>query len=269
MASSHKHGALSGVSRDRKFDSWSFNADNRKVKIEFDVYITPGMKFRVETKDIAKDRFEPLIGTDLSKLHTLAEEAAREEFNLRQGLTWSDWLEIQIKTIEGFEVRDMVAGAKACLTYRVIPRAETPDGRVFTTAGSAHSLVEFPKPVGTVPKSETDWGSRQMSEEQKAEIEANTPPDSAHRLIKLLSVSDRRSPNVQFAYLPDTPENREGLNVIIQSIEHANQRLMDFLNPQNITATLERARAVGSSHLLAAPTSTEQEASSKPRPRKP
>lgn len=71
MSQHKKHGSLSGVSRTRKFDTWKFRTGQREMAIdlEFDVYINPDLSFRVETKSIPPERYEPVEGKDLSALH--------------------------------------------------------------------------------------------------------------------------------------------------------------------------------------------------------
>lgn len=250
---SAKPGHLSGVNRDRKIDTWKFYGDSKKaVDISFDVYITPKLGFRLETKDIAEERLTPLEGPDLAQLHKQAEKLAIDEFNLRNELVWTDWLEICVKAMTGYDRRNIVNGSQACVSYRVIPRGETPDGTAYTIVGDTRisSLVKFPKP--TMVDDNNEMGMREVSAEEKARIEKETPPNSSDRLSALLHATDQRSPDIQFSYLPDTPENRAGLDAIIAVINNANLRLQQFLSSENLPDTLERARNAGV-NLLAAP----------------
>lgn len=260
----------------RKIDTWKFYAEDVVAKrgepLAFDVFMNQNLDFTVTTAGIPSERFEPMTGKILAELHAKAQEIARDEFDIKNTLKWSDWLEVRICRHRGkydFETGARANnGAKAHVEYTVIPRADAKDGRAFTVNGN-NVLVPFPKDVGLVEDQPGDGGfrpNRKIEGERAATLQAIIDDPNASYAAKLdakMSMSDRRDADTQFVYLPDTPENRAGLDAIIQAIEGINQRLLDFLAPDNIQDTLARA-LVNSSRLLAGP--SEAPRASSPRP---
>lgn len=265
MASSKRNGQghlLVGVTSrqsGRKIDTWNFHPGDvaggkleRKDPIVFEVCMLHTLEFVVDTKSIPKERWpKPLTGTVLADLHAQALEAARAEFDLAHGLEWSDWLEIRIKETSLYDRRDAVGAGQAHLSYTQIARAEKPDGQAFTVNGNG-VLVSFPTPVGVERSPDGLTAQRRLDPDKEARINAKSGIGSASHIGALLGARDSRSADTQFAYLPDTPENRAGLDAIIQAIEGINVRLQDFLQPENIEHTLQRAMA-SAGRLLAAP----------------
>jgi hypothetical protein len=254
---SHPAGQLSGGpsgGRSRKIDTWEFYATSGrsvgkkdKDRLTFEVFMLDGCQFRVENKTIPPERFQALVGSDLAKLHAQAEQAAIAEHNLQSDLVWSDWLEITIRRPSSTDRRDAIAVGMAAVSYRVIPRAEDSNGTAYTAVGSSSkSLVAFPQPIGAVEPSLSsgfDLGHRPVDQEALQQARDATPPNSAARLCAELGVRDTREAQTQYAYLPDTPTNRAGLDSIILAITQVNDRLRDFLSPDKIVDTLQRAQA--------------------------
>ena len=220
------HGTLNGV----------------KVEpIHFDVHLETtrdGVSLVLHTQDIPKERFTPLRGTDIGQLRTQAEEQARQEFDLRHDLTWSDWLEIKTSPISDWESRDGV-GAKAMMSYSTLRRADTASGQAYLLHTGNNLLVKFPENVGIL-------------RDGNGKILDRNNPTNAPRSIEVASKDDHRDNNTQFTYLPDTPENRAGLDAIIAAINKVNEKLEDFLAPDQIEQTIQRALA-GGQGLLAGP----------------
>lgn len=261
----HGHLTVGVTNRDggRKIDTWTFRAGDvagkrdRDTEINFEVAVLHTLDFVVNTKDIPSERWQPLRGENLSELHAQALEACRFEFDLRNDLTWTDWLKIKIKEVGSHDKRGALGAAQACVTYSIIPRGEKPDGSAYTINGNG-SIVKFPEPVG-VFRGNLDgaFGNRRIDPEVEARIKKEHPDGQfgSLRLSALLGAQDNRDPDTQFAYLPDTPENRAGLDSIIRAIDDINLRLQQFMAPETITQTLARAATVGS-RLLAAPEDT-------------
>lgn len=129
------------------------------------------------------------------------------------------------------DMREVVAGSQACVTYRTIPRAETSDGKAYTL-NTNNLLVSFPQSVSALAPGQGEWGTRALPRKK----------DGTSDLVGLLQGHDNRPPHTQFTYLPDTPENRAGLDAIIDAIEQANIKLNDFLSESKIGQTIARAR---------------------------
>lgn len=256
----------------RKIDTWTFRPGDvagrrdRDNEIVFEVSLLKSMEFVVDTKGIPKERWEPLRGPVLADLHAQALAAARVEFDLKNELVWSDWLEIKVKEAASYDSRNAENIAQASLSYRQIPRAETRDGVAYTVNGNG-LLSRFPEPTGVCRDRDGMSGSRRPSPKKEAQVLASTRDNSAERLVGLLNATDSRDADTQFSYLPDTPENRAGLDAIIAAIESINQRLQQFLHPDEIGQTIQRALA-GSSRLLSGP-SEPAAPSAVARPRKP
>ena len=275
----HLTTGVSGRTSDgRKIDTWTFRpgdvagARDMSQAIEFTVAMLSTLDFVVDTKDIPRSRWAPLRGKLLADLHAQALDISRAEFDLRNDLTWTDWLEIRIEEAGNYKTRDVTASAQAFLSYSVIPRAEKPDGTAFTVNGNG-VLVKFPEPVGVFRPSPEDadgWTGRRLSKDKEREIlAASGGVTTGTTLGRLLNATDSRDPNTQFAYLPDTPENRAGLDSIIAAIDQVNVRLQAFLAPNEIVQTLARA-ALSGPRLLAGPEQgASNDAPSPPRRRSP
>ncbi len=238
----------------RKIDTWTFRSGGSVSKlvdtdITFDVFLQKTLDFRVETKNIPSSRWQTLVGSDLAALQAQALEKAQAEFDLKNDLVWSDWLEIRIKEAAKHDTKNAIGAGQAAVIYSPILRAETADGRAFTVNGNG-LLVNFPEAVGIDRNS--DWGIRSKNEDALEKANASTEPNSAARLVAQLGAQDHRPADTQFVYLPDTPENRMGLDAIINAIEGINSRLQEFLNPAQISDTLQRAATAGS-NLLSGP----------------
>lgn len=255
----------------RKIDTWTFRPGDvagkreRDKEIVFEVHMLKSMAFSVDTKGIPSERWSPLVGPVLADLHAQALAAARAEFDLKNDLSWSDWLEIKVREASRFDARDTNNIAQASLSYRQIARAETPDGIAYTVSGNG-LLTRFPEPVGVYRDPDGLTGNRRPCANKVAQAQVTTPENSAARLSAMLGATDRREADTQFAYLPDTPENRAGLDAIIAAIEGINLRLQQFLHPDEIGNTLQRALSSGT-RLLAGPGETAAPASKrKPSP---
>lgn len=242
----------------KRIDVWSFHADAPKLnqieKITFEVALLGSMDFVISTKNIPKQRWQDLKGDNLKQLKAQALKAAQYEFDLYNNLVWSSWLEIQITELSlSGKYRDVTSGAQACVTYRNISRAETPDGQAYTLNDN-DVLVPFPSPIGidrTMVEGEFRTG-RSVNAEQVKAIKDNPNLSDSEKLIAQMNLQDSRDHQSQFAYQPDTPENRAGLDSIIQAINGVNRRLQQFLQPEEITKTLQRA-AQNRQLLLASP----------------
>lgn len=260
----HGHLTVGVTNRDggRKIDTWTFRAGDvagprdKSTEITFEVAVLHTLEFVVNTKDIPSERWQSLRGKDLSELHAQALEACRFEFDLNNDLTWTDWLQIKIKEVGSHDKRNKLGAAQAFVSYSIIPRGEKPDGSAYTINGNG-CIVKFPEPVGVYrgDRGET-FGVRRPNPEVEAKIKEEFPDGQyGHRRISaLLDAQDNRDADTQFAYLPDTPENRAGLDSIIRAIDDINLRLQQFMAPDTITQTLARAATVGG-RLLAAPES--------------
>lgn len=254
----------------RKIDTWTFRdggltEKDRRIgsEILFDVYMQKTLDFKVETTGIPAERWRPLVGRDLQELHDQALACARAEFDLKNDLTWSEWLEVKVVELGNHERRDAQAGAQATVTYRQIPRAERPDGTAYTVYGNG-MMCRFPENVGVAREPDGSPGSRKATPDQlKAAAEGAT--SSTDLLLRQFGAEDRRDASAQFTYLPDTPENRAGLDSIIRAIEQVNVRLQNFLAADEIGQTLSRLLQ-GQQGLLTGP---EDEAASPPKTRGP
>lgn len=211
------------------------------MQVQFEVNLLPGMEFSVDTSDISKDRWQPLQGKTLVELRQQAEEAASREFDLRLGLEWSTWLEVRVQQVGAYALRasEEGAAAQAHVAYSPLLRGETKDGQAFTVSASSGVIVPFPKDVQALPAG-ADY--RRKHEDDTQEPAGLT---EGQRLSRRLSNMDHREPHVQYTYLPDTPENRAGLDAIIQVIDTVNRRLQQFLHPSEILKTLARATQSG------------------------
>lgn len=260
----------------KKIDVWTFRPNvsgglHLPETISFDVVLLKNMEFKVSSEQLSKTRFSELQGENLKELKEKALEAAQNEFDLHNQLIWTDWLEIKIEELPRGEVqREEITGAQARVTYSSIPRAETSDGNAFTLNNNG-CLVRFPDNI-TVERpqdGENSWGMRKTDPEKIAEIKNNPNLSDAEKLYLQLSLQDQRTRSAQFVYQPDTPETRAGLGSIIDAIETINLRLQQFLHPQEITQTLQRA---ASNRQLLLSGSHEQDPSdqpSSPRNRRP
>lgn len=244
----------------RKIDTWTFHSgadgsreEGRNAKpIVFDVAVLNTLEFEVDTKSIPKQRWpKPLVGAVLKDLHQQALDAARAEFDLANGLVWSDWLEVKVEEASRHKRRDNEGCAQASVSYTPIARAETPDGRALTIHSNG-VLVDFPTAVGVDREADEMMGRRRKDPQIMARLEQDKDMSDTRRLRLEMDARDSREPTVQFVYLPDTPENRAGLDAIILAIDGINVRLQQFLAPDTIENTLQRAVA-GAGRLLAAP----------------
>ena len=260
-----KHGQISSTLGNRedgrKIDTWSFSMPKLEgggdsFKVEFDVALLQSMEIVVKTKDIDPTRFSTLRSYNIKELRVEAEEAARQEFDLRNQLTWSDWLEVRVEESSAYARRKSEDGACGQLqvAYSPIARGETPDGRAFTVSSNHSSvLVAFPTDLGVDRDVDGMSGSRRKSPALDENTEGLT---SAQILTRKLEKAERREANVQFTYLPDTAENRAGLDAIIVAIESLSSRLQSFLTPTEIQATLSKAASQGTA-LLTGPANDE------------
>lgn len=249
----------------RKIDTWTMRVDRieggQNFKIDFDIFLHHSMEFSVSTKDIDASRFTTLRGNNLADLREQSAQIAREEFDLRNGLTWSDWLEVRVKKSDKHSDREFTDGVSGSLgvSYNVIPRGDTTDGRAFSVSGSSGTLIEFPKNVEAVPEGES------RRERKKINDSDNSEQRSSQKLIQEMAALDMRDPNTQFIYLPSTPENRAGLDAIINAISALNGRLQNFLSPGEIAGTLTKA-ATQMGNLLSGPDSDNQQRNKGMRP---
>lgn len=213
----------------------------KPMEIEFEVTLLPNMEFTVSTDAIAKERWQPLQGKVLADLRTQAQEAADTEFNLRLGLMWTDWLEVRVKQVSGYDIKksNNGASAQAHVSYSRIPRGETPDGQAYTISEASGVIVAFPDDVQALAP------GVDVRRKQAEDPEALAGMTEGQRIHFKLGNMDRRETHVQYTYLPDTPENRAGLDAIIQAIDTVNLRLQQFLDPNQITRTLARAASAG------------------------
>lgn len=258
--SGHRAGHLSvGVSsrnNGRKIDTWTFRADpvpgsDQKTReiMTFEVSLLSDLTFTVHTKDIPGERWQPLRGKSLDALHAEVEAICAKEFDLRNGLTWTDWLEVRVQAANKYDQRGQIGVAQAFLSYGVIPRGVTKDGRALTVNGNG-VLVKFPEPVGVAREEDGSIPVHRRNKASEAEVSSWFSPkdeNSLRTLSRLLGERDRRDPSTQFAYIPDTPVNRAGLDAIIAKIETINNQLQTFLSHEQID-TVMQAIASGSGH---------------------
>jgi hypothetical protein len=233
----------------RKIDTWTYRPETRYVSglkpsepIEFSVFMHRksgvSIHFSVVSSNIPSSRWNPESSSDLDQLRRAADIAARAEFDLRHGLTWTQWLEIRVEQISPSDLRNAIGGAQGKMSYFPIPRAEDATGRAYTV-NSNGVLTDFPTNVGVSVSCDDITGSRPM-------------PNGEKPTLQNLNLADRRPPNTQFVYLPDTSENRAGLDSILNALAEVNARMQAFLEPSNIQQTLERA-ASGGQALLSGP----------------
>lgn len=245
--------SFSPRSTGRKIDTWKFRMEQvdrtrKPMEIEFEVALLPSMEFVISTDDISKERWQPLQGQVLADLRRQAHEAADAEFNLQLGLVWTDWLEVRVKQVSHYDMKKSTsgAGAQAHVSYSVIPRGENSAGQAYTISENSGVIVAFPDNVQALPPG-TDSRRKQAEDPQTM-----AAMNEGQRLRFKLGNMDQREPHIQYTYLPDTPENRAGLDSIIQAINTVNLRLQQFLDPSEIGRTLARAASAGPS-LLAGP----------------
>lgn len=238
--------SVSPRSTGRKIDTWKFRMEpidrtNKPHEIEFDVVMLPNMEFVVSTDAISKERWQPLQGKVLAELRRQAHEAADAEFNLQLGLAWTDWLEVRVKQVSNYDMKKSTdgAGAQAHVSYSVIPRGENAAGQAYTISENSGVIMTFPDNVPALPPGTDTRRKRAEDPETMASM------NEAQRLRFKLGNMDHREPNIQYTYLPDTPENRAGLDSIIQAINTVNLRLQQFLDPSQIGRTLARAASAG------------------------
>jgi hypothetical protein len=236
----------------RKIDTWTYRPDvGRELglkpsePIEFSVFMhrKPGcdILFSVTTGSIPASRWNQESSSDLSQLRRAADKAARTEFDLRHDLAWTQWLEVQVEQISEFDLRGTIGAAQGKMAYSPIPRAEDAQGRAYTVNRN-NVLIDFPTNVSVAINTDDLTGSRGL-------------PNGEKPTLQNMNKTDRRPTNTQFVYLPDTPENRAGLNLILQALAEVNTRMQLFLEPSKIQQTLERAMAGGQA-LIAGPVAT-------------
>ncbi len=231
---------VSGITRrqgGRKIDTWRFAPGGGDVyeehngKIVFELFMGDGMDMTVRTCDIPPERWTDLHGYDLRRLHDEALSAARAEFDLKSKLEWSSWLEVMVSEADKGELRNTINSVKAGLSYRQIPCAIAPDGTRYTVNDDGITR-KFPEAVLIY----------QDKDGESFGLRGN---------IKTGAI-DSRDAKTQFTYLPDTPEARAGLDNIAAAIDKVNQRLQDFLLPEQIQHTLQQVVS-GTSALLLEP----------------
>lgn len=143
--------------------------------------------------------------TDLDVLAKQVEEKLNFHLGATSAITWEDWLEIQVEGSASDFASSVHAGAGSNLKINVCPlkKGKHPKTGQMVTVNFNRCLTLFPE-----PRQETEHG---------------------------------RTVNV--SYIPDTPENRTALEVILQKMRDLRGSLSDLLSQDNAVKSLQRIDA--------------------------
>ena len=154
---------------------------------------------------------------------------------------------MRVEEANAYERRETQTGGcgKLQVSYCSIARGDTLGTLVYPKQNHISTLIPFPIDIGVYKDPDSMTGRRRPA----ANAESLT---SVHGMIKQMDEGGRREVNIQLTYLPDTAENRRGLDAIILVIENLGTRLQNFLDHNEIQATLSMAAIQGAT-LLTAP----------------
>lgn len=223
------------VTRHKVIDSWHFTAaalqaadPKRGVRHKVEVaLVAPSASASIQFEAKCADLGVTLTDTDLQRLHDRMLEALTEVVELRDGATWEPWLEVCVGA--GSLLRSEPTTTRELkVSYRVIQRGTHPNhpGAAFTLNTNGH-VAAFPKPL--LPDD--------LVAQNKALFEGKAT-HSAEALSQLLNQHDRRTANMTYAYLPDTPVNRDALDRILSAMDELTERLHTLMHPEQVAANL-------------------------------
>jgi hypothetical protein len=169
-----------------------------------------------------------LTDTDINQLHGRMQRALDAVVAIRDGASWEPWLEVRVGA--GHALRSGPTTARQLeLSYRPLLRGTHPDhpGEAFTVTEQGH-VAAFPQPL--LPDA--------LNAQNEALFARRQPANSAAELTAQLNQYDRRTPNMTYVYLPDTPVNRESLDRILSAMDDLTDRLHTLLHPDQAAQSL-------------------------------
>lgn len=208
-----------------RIDEWTFyapfdraeNAANFKVVVYMRKHHGNSATGKPPTIDFQADcRALPngfLRSSDIEQLRQAVEAALREQAIMRSGVQWENWLEVVVHRKER-SYGSPVASEELSIEYRTLLRGRHPEfPDKDYTINFNRVAVPFPKP-------------KKAGEKSGSMVETGS--------LKGF-MGDGRADDAEYAYIPDTPENRAALDQLITSLKLLGTRLSEFLGQDNIT----------------------------------
>lgn len=161
-------------------------------------------EFRAHGDGLNKN--ERLRHTDIEQLRLMVEEALTLQHRMDTGVTWEDWLEVEVKG----QYEDRHGGRFSSsleITYRRLKRGVDPDTGIAYTINSNNIAVPFPQ-AKTYRPAETD--EERMFGETAVEL----------------------------SYIPATPENIAALENLMGRTQQLRDALSQFLSQENVKTAL-------------------------------
>jgi len=195
----------------KKIDEWTFYSPFKdSMRIVVKVLERKGQLVMqasaLEVGSRKAEMFVPIIDTDIESLRAKVLEACIGYDQVKNGVTWVDWLEVEIYRPAKPSVF-ATNEANLRIRYHIVRKATLVDGREVTI--NRNNLVsDFPKPKAAGEEDEgAMWGRRELTSE--------------------------------FAYLPSTPENIATLEAMVNGLNTLHARVSEFVRAAGLTGRIE------------------------------
>jgi hypothetical protein len=161
--------------------------------------------------------------TDIEALRAGVEQALREQAILKSGVTWEKWLEVIVRGGKRSLGRP-IASEELVIEYKALLRGRHPElpGGDYTI-NTNHCAVKFPQP-------------------KKAGFKSDGEAFENGSGFKGM-LTDGRDVDAEYSYIVDSPENREALDGLIESLRTLRARLGEFLGQDGISSALVTLQA--------------------------
>lgn len=213
-----------GTSRKRVIAEWQlFREDARELKLP---PLTKEQRtVQVVLSDEGKDTGllftatggllpAPLSNASLEALRHEVQAALRDQLALRTGLQWERWLKVTVRSEVEF---GPAVSASTRVTYEVIWRAESSEGKVLTVHPSNHVVLPL----------------------EPAIDEDSPAPDN----MEIDGRQFKADPNLKSrSYVPATPENIAAVEDIQRRLRELNQALASVLKQENAQPSLDAVK---------------------------
>lgn len=206
-------------------EEWRFispfrNKDAPKLSVKISIIKSTknGFSFVAASESLP----QPIVDTDINSLYQKVEAALRLQHDLLTGVTWEDWLEVEVRGTR--DNRDVLQSASVDLRikYQKLKRGVHPVTQVPYVINQNGIAVRFP------------------SAKKAGEPDPDVAFDTAEFLpgSGIQGFGPGRELACEYSYLPATPENIAAIEDIMSRLESLHGALAAFLRQDVISTSL-------------------------------